>query len=317
MSKIHWESVLGQLDERYIQEAASGYTHSHSSVSTPSKKENLIMKPTKIRKIATLAAVVALVAALGVTAYAGLLSIQDRKAELATPEAEAISITGYRGSKQYQASIEWQNYLDEADQKGTNPLPQEQVQDKYWDYGAFSQEAKDHLDELLEKYGLHMYTRKETVAGQQGLYTAVGEADFLPASRGLEGIAPCGTVFDGKSICSFIDSADLTNGKNIPYDLFRIQEDTFLYTGFLVGDVTDFEEWTCTTDGGAEVTLCLGKVQSVLMAQLDNCSVFLNIRTGSANDDPNRSSYGRDALTKADLEEFAGMIDFAAIDRIG
>lgn len=38
---------------------------------------------------------------------------------------------------------------------------------------------------------------------------------------------------------------------------------------------------------------------------------------GSANDDSNRSSYGRDTLTKADLEEFAGMIDFSALNSIG
>lgn len=314
MNKIHWDTVLGQLDDRYIQEAASGYMRPAAE-----KKEHLPMKTIKIRRAAALAAALALIFALGITAYAtGLFGILNMKAEIAAvPEAELISITGYQGSKQYQASIEWQNYLDEADQNGTNPFPSEQTSDKYWNYNAFSQEAKDRLGTLLEKYGLHMYESRESVTGQKGLYAAVGVSDFLPASGGLEEIDPVGTVIDGKSIYSYCDSADLSNGKNIPYDLFRIQADTFVYTGFLRGNVEDFEEWTYTTKDSSTLTLCLGKIQSVLIAPLDNCFVLFNIRTGSANDDPNRSSYGRNTLTKADLEEFAGMFDFAAINAIG
>lgn len=319
MNKIHWESVLGYLDDRYIQEAASGYLRGSSASPTAEKKENSGMRTRNIRRFVLLAAALALVFALSIIAYAtDLFGIRDRKVEIAAaPEAELISITGYRGSKQYQASVEWQNYLDEADQNGTNPFPSDQEADQYWAYNAFSQEARDHLDALLEKYGLRMYERRESVSGQEGLYAAVGASGFLPASGGLQEINPGGTVIDGKSIYSYCDSADLSSGKNIPYDLFRIQEDTFVYTGFLVGDVEDFEEWTCTAKGGAEVTLCLGRIQSVLIARLDNCLVFFNIRTGSANDDPNRGSYGRATLTRADLEEFAGMIDFAAIDNIG
>jgi len=322
MSKIHWEAVLGQLDDRYILEAASGYRHGHSDRPATQKKERFIMKTLKVRRIAALAAALTLVFLLGVTAYAtGLFGILDLKAELAAnPEAELISLTGYRGSKQYQAAVEWENYLLEANESGTNAFDPEQAFDeKYGSYNAFSQEARDRLDALLEKYGLKKYDRWEAVTGQTGLYAAVGVSDFLPASGGLGDLEmePFGTVFDGKSIASFSDSATLGDGKNFPYDLFRIQSDTFLYTGFLVGNVEDFEEWTYTTEDGTAVTLCLGKIQSLLIAPLDNCFVFFNIRTGSANDDPNRSSYGRPTLTKADLEEFAEMIDFTAMDQIG
>ena len=321
MSKIHWDAVLGQLDDRYIQEAASGYMHSRSDRPAPEKKENFIMKTIKIHRIAALAAALALVFALGIVAYAtDLFGILDMKAELEyRPEDELINITGFRGSKQYQANLEWQNYLDEADANGTNEFSPEQELDGYSNYRAYSQEAKDRLDALLEEYGLKMFKSSESVSGQEGLYATVGVSDFLPASGGLGELEmePFGTVIDGKSIFSFCDSANLANGKNFYYDLFCIQADTFIYTGFLVGNVEDFEEWTYTAEDGSTVSLCLGKIQSVLIAPLDNCFVFFNIRAGSANDDPNRSSYGRDTLTKADLEEFAGMIDFAAINSIG
>ena len=321
MNKIHWDAVLGQLDDRYIQEAASGYLHSRSDRPAPEKKENFIMKTIKIHRIAALAAALALVFALGIVAYAtDLFGILDMKAELEyRPEDELINITGFRGSKQYQANLEWQYYLDEADANGTNKFSPEQELDGYSNYRAYSQEAKDRLDALLEEYGLKMFKSSESVSGQEGLYATVGVSDFLPASGGLGELEmePFGTVIDGKSIFSFCDSANLANGKNFYYDLFCIQADTFIYTGFLVGNVEDFEEWTYTAEDGSTVSLCLGKIQSVLIAPLDNCFVFFNIRAGSANDDPNRSSYGRDTLTKADLEEFAGMIDFAAINSIG
>lgn len=319
MNKIHWDAVLGQLDDRYIQEAASVYRRSARPASP--KKENLIMKTIKIRRIAVLAAALVLVFALGIAAYAtGLFGILDMKAELEhRPEDELINITGYHDSTQYQANIEWQNYLDEADANGTNEFTPGQELDEYANYRAYSHEAKDRLDALLEKYGLKMYKSSESVSGQEGLYTAVGVSGFLPASGGLKEMEmePFGTVIDGKSIYSFCDSANLANGKNFYYDLFRIQADTFIYTGFLRGNVEDFEEWTYTAGDGATVSLCLGKIQSALIAPLDNCFVFFNIRTGSANDDPNRSSYGRDTLTKADLEEFAGMINFSALNNIG
>lgn len=321
MSKVHWESVLGRLDDRYIQEAASSYMHSRSIRHAPEKKENLIMKPIKIHLIAALIAALALLFALGIVAYAtDLFGIRDMTVELEkSQEDEFINITGFRGSRQYLASVEWQNYLDESNENGTNEYSAAQALDKYTNYCAYSQEARDHLDALLEKYSLKMYESSESVSGQEGLYAAVGVSGFLPASGGLEALEmiPFGTVMDGTSIISFSDSANLANGKNFYYDLFCIQADTFIYTGFLWANVEDFQEWTYTAEDGSAVSLCLGKIQSVLIAPLDNCFVFFNIRAGSANDDPNRSSYGRDTLTEADLEEFAGMIDFAAISSIG
>lgn len=273
--------------------------------------------PNFIRQLAAVAAAVALVFTLGITAYAtNLFGILDMDVTLeADPTAEVISITGYQDSAEYKASVEWQNYLDEA--IDTNKMPMEQEADSYWYYNAFSQEAKDTLDTLLAKYNLRMYEKRQYVAGQKELYEAVGASGFLPASAGLKEIDPCGTVIDEKSICSFIDSADLSNGKNVPYDIFRLEKGTFIYTGFLGGDVNEFEEWTYTTQDGTSVILCLGEIKSIIMADLGSSFVFFNIRTGSANNDPNRSSYGSDTLAKTDLEEFADMFDFTAMSKIG
>lgn len=320
MKKVNWQSVLNQLDDDLLQDALSGYGNG-SSLPSPKEKEILKMKKKHhfVRPLGTIAAAVALIFTLGITAYAtNLFGILDMEVTLeADPTAEIISITGYQDSVEYKASVEWQNYLDEAAKNGTNEYRTEQEASSYWYYNAFSQESKDALDSLLNKYGLRMFEKRQYVKGQKELYEAVGTYDFLPASAGLKEIDPSGTVIDGKSIASYCDSADLSNGKNVPYDIFRLEKGTFLYTGFLVGNVKELEEWTYTTKDGTSVILCLGEIQSIIMADLGSSFVFFNIRTGSANNDPNRSSYGNDTLIRADLEEFADMFGFAAMKNIG
>lgn len=320
MKKVNWESVLDQLDDELLLDAlsASGYGDPRPS---PRKKEISKMKKNHpvIRRFSAIAAALALVCTLGVTAYAtNLFGILDMDVVLdADPEAEVISITGYKDSAEYQAMVEWQNYLDKADANGTNPFPREYEESPYWYYNAFSQEAKDSLDTLLANYDLKKFTTRQPVVGQKELYDIVGVSDFLPASAGLEAVDPSGVVIDGVSIYSYVDSADLSNGKNIPYDIFRLEKGTFIYTGFLIGNVEDFEEWNYTAKDGTSVVLCLSKTKSLILADLGNSFVCLNIRTGSANDDPNRSSYGFDAVTKEDLQEFADLFDFAALRSIG
>lgn len=317
MKQVNWESVIGQLDDELLQEALSGCC----PASLPPKKEVKKMKKPHhfVRRFSATAAALALVCSLGITAYAtGLFGILDMDVTLeADPTTHVVNINGYQSTNEYQISVEWENYLLEVLEKGTNEMPDIQENDRYWDYGAFSQEAKDKLDSLLEKYGLKMYQEREDVAGHQELYKAVGADDFLPASGGLKEVDPRGTVYDGKSIVSFIDSANLSNGKNVPYDLFRMEKGTYIRTGLLMANASDFEEWTYTTKDGTSVVLCLSEIKAFIMADLGTSFVFLNIRSGSANSDPNRSSYGNDTLTRDDLEAFADMFGFAAMGQIG
>lgn len=74
MSNIHWESVIGQIDDRYIQEAAESYELPTSATVSHRKKENLLMQNNKTHRgmirIGSLAAAIALIFTLGVTAYA-------------------------------------------------------------------------------------------------------------------------------------------------------------------------------------------------------------------------------------------------------
>lgn len=74
MTKVNWEAVLDQIDDAYVLEAAE------TGERRASAKRKRLGRPT--RRLAALAAVVALLLALGVTAYAISSIHQRRQAEL-------------------------------------------------------------------------------------------------------------------------------------------------------------------------------------------------------------------------------------------
>lgn len=80
MTKVNWEAVLDQIDDAYVLEAAE------TGERRASAKRKRLGRPT--RRLAALAAVVALLLALGVTAYAISSIHQRRQAEL----KESLSI---------------------------------------------------------------------------------------------------------------------------------------------------------------------------------------------------------------------------------
>lgn len=90
MTKLNWEAVLDQIDDEFIREAAENDGRRVSA--HPDGKETLKMNTSRARRgsrrFVTLAAAVALLLALGVTAYAISSIHQRRQAEL----KESLSI---------------------------------------------------------------------------------------------------------------------------------------------------------------------------------------------------------------------------------
>lgn len=97
MIKLNWEAVLDQIDDAYVLEAAE------TGERRASAKRKRIGRPT--RRLAALAAVVALLLALGVTAYAISSIHQRRQAEL----KESLSI----GDNQVESYVEYDTGAEE------------------------------------------------------------------------------------------------------------------------------------------------------------------------------------------------------------
>lgn len=232
-----------------------------------------------------------------------------------TPELPSVSAIGVINSNEYLAAQEWESYVTASTEDGTNLLDPVNFQaDGYSWAHAFSAEARDKLDTILEKYGLKLPSYEEDIT-HKDLYDMTGEIDILPMNGDrIEGSA-YGRYFEGGAL-QIIDSADIRDGLSVNYDLYRSVKGWFSRDIQIVAELDTMEEWAYTTADGTVVILDLGSNQSVLMAELENSFVYIHIRSGSENTDPSRSSYGCPTVDKAALEAFADSIHFTVLDSI-
>lgn len=182
--------------------------------------------------------------------------------------------------------------------------------DVYVQMGAYTDEARAALDSIAAKYNLRLPESFDEIT-QKDLYDMTGEPDVLP----LEDNTRAGIWYEGGSL-AITNSAVTENGKSFYYDLFRSVRGMLSNSAQLVVEQEITEEWQYTTADGTTVTLDLGTNHSVLMAELPNSFVYVNIRGGTENNDPNRDLASSDTLTRSDLEAFAELIDFKTMDSI-
>jgi hypothetical protein len=149
---------------------------------TRMKIQNASNKKRSSKKtILTVGIAVAVVAALGATAFAaingGLANLSFGKSSWgpsieediknSVPPREFVSSQGYPDSPEYQATKEWIAFDDSYDREfkildafdaetkrtGTDPFAE-----KYGDYGVYSQEMADKMDEIAKEYGLKLHS---------------------------------------------------------------------------------------------------------------------------------------------------------------
>lgn len=101
--------ILGEVDEKYIAEAAPDRTGSQLPI---------------VKKLLIVAACLALLLALTAAAYAtNLFGLRDLLLPLISESSQSaddgkISLTGYQGSPEWKALAEWQAFVSEYDPDG-------------------------------------------------------------------------------------------------------------------------------------------------------------------------------------------------------
>jgi len=244
--------------------------------------------------------------------YVAAVSTEDT---FGTSDLPAVSAIGVIGSNEFLAAQEWEQYVTASVEDGTNLLdPTDFQADGYAWASAYSPEARDTLDAILEKHGLKLPSYEEDIT-HKDLYDMTGEVDILPMNGTRENPSPYGRYFEGGAL-QIIDRADIREGLSVDYDLYRSVKGWFSRDVQIVAELDTMEEWAYTTADSSVVILAMGENQSVLMAELENSFVYIHIRSGSDNTDPSRSSYGCPTVDKAALEAFADSFDFSALDSI-
>lgn len=268
----------------------------------------------KASRILLIAAVTVMVLSVGAFAiyHFGLRDLAGQTVQIGSEKAPTLSLSGLKGTPEYDAAREWENYVQKSYKAGSNELSVNLVWDMYAENQAFSQEAKDKLDSILSKYGLKMHDSRTGVRSFDELYAAAGVSGFMPPSGG-NGAYPLGGAFYNDGTFSFNSAAVMPGGADVRYQFYCLAKGAFTRTGYLLADAENYEEWTYTTSNGTDVLLAISANKSIMAVNLDSSFVFVNILSGMENNDGSMSSYDAPPIKKSDLEAFADSFDFAVI----
>ena len=260
----------------------------------------------------SLIAAVLAVAVLGGTALAtnlfGLSSVTVAD-PYATPEAvgDAIALQGEPESPEFKANAEWMEYLAGYDADGAIYARVRDsgtaLDEKYDLYPTvYTQEMADKLEELAAAHSLKLHTSLQEFFSEQDLYSLAGSDAFLKDCAAVYGYV----YEDG----SFQANGTIVADKCYEFQLGRYRKGTFSETTVNVGDVNTFEEWLYTTASGVDVQLSMGKDRCVLMADLPDSFVAVYLLGGTDGN----TVFMPEPVSREDLEAFADLIDFSALD---
>lgn len=258
-------------------------------------------------------------------------------AETVAVEQQILTLGGAEGSPAYMATKEWFDFKESYDPDHLiqvklaqeNQLPE--FPEAYDAYNIYTQEMKDKLDEIVEKYDLKLAgTRVESRTFKQ-LCKAVGMETIL--SPGCEDFLRVtgGSYYEcGNMDLSFDVSLQGEAGTE-PVEtwgaLYYRRKDCFsedmctIGEGLLVGDADSGREWNYTTKTGKSVLIvrspsdwrawlfCDGKENFI--------SVMVSARSEGYSDDLDGNLYVEvKEMTDRQLEQLAEAVDFTVEPKV-
>lgn len=286
---------------------------------TRMKIQNASNKKRSSKKtILTVGIAVAVVAALGATAFAaingGLANLSFGKSSWgpsieediknSVPPREFVSSQGYPDSPEYQATKEWIAFDDSYDREfkildafdaetkrtGTDPFAE-----KYGDYGVYSQEMADKIDEICAKYKLKLHTGCDD-ADEKILEEEYGVDLFA------DGVEGGGYQYDDGTFQ--LDST--FNGIN--FQIRRCMKGYFDTVYLNAGSIEKYEQWTYTTKSGVTVNIAYnptdnGFCKAIISVNLENSFVSINVLPWDDNGELR-------SVSKEDVENLAEQFHF-------
>ncbi len=283
------------------------------------------MRKTKTpgKRVLTLAAAIALLAALSIAAAAtgffglrdvllperGSVNVTDENGVVVPGEYEYkdfVSLSGWQDTPESRALAEWQAFSDSYDRDGAiiseignSPTG---FEDRYGLYLVYTQEMADKLEEIIAKYDLRLHTRLEVVMPETWPSAA---GDFC-----RENATPYSGYIYENGTFRFDGEAALEGYGSIEYQFSRSVRGAFDDVALNIGDAADFQEWGYQTADGTPVTLGLGaRNRSLILADLGDSFVLVNVLTGQEGDD----TFSRGPIGRGELEALADSFKFSAL----
>ena len=180
---------------------------------------------------------------------------------------QVLSLQGYEGSPAYEALWEWLTYETEYTIQNPELRFSDEFQrpEAYTPYCCYSQEMVDKVDEICEKYGLHLIGTSLFILDAEGM-----------EKHGLSGVlseAAMPRCFYGHLYedGSFIASGELEISgdyeKTVQFQMHNIKKDAFYDTPLGLNNISDFVQWNYTTQDGYVALLALNERTGLIFAE--------------------------------------------------
>ena len=179
-----------------------------------------------------------------------------------TEEVTLLSLQGIQGSPGYQATKEWYEWLETYDADGTVWDSHEaygaDFGDEYYAYGIYSQEMKDKLDEICDKYDLKllgkMYQDPDVEAACEAMQI---QGFFRP---GVQVEAELEEIIYYANGSFELEEYMKFSGYDQHIFTFRChRKDSFTELYGDIGVEGTYEEWTYTTSYGVDVLMVIDR----------------------------------------------------------
>ena len=239
---------------------------------------------------------------------------------------EVLTLAGIQGSRNYRAAQEWFAFKQEYDPdhsiiielQSAGLVPEFPAE--YASYNIYTQEMKDKLDEIVQKYDLKLIGKTVPFRTEELVCKALGLENILvPGSNAVmdldyAGYQECGNLnMDFTvSIPGDAEHADQKTSCHVYY----MHKDAFTEDVISLGEMETWEEWNYTTASGEEVLIFRSPEdwRGFIFCDMPNYTVTLRytfVHELYGNDADGNTIVDREIMTDRQIERLADTIDFS------
>lgn len=237
---------------------------------------------------------------------------------------QVFTVAGLQGTPAYQAAQEWFGFKQSYDPDRTilgsvwGNVPEFPAE--YDSYNIYTEEMKDRLDEIAEKYGLKLAGAALEFRTLRNMCEALGIEKFQTAQNEV-------TISVGSGVCrengNFGLSMDFTFPEDTENELTTgwgelrwNRKDCFTEDVITFEDTGDWKEWNYTTSSGSEVLITRSPSDRWGYIICDRGEAILSLRVESRKDLGSDDGWTYLYLTDKQMEQIADAIDFGIQPRL-
>jgi len=322
-------NVLTLVDSRYIEEL-------YAEEASPKRRS--------VKRIWLIAAIVAVMLVLVGCAVVYMLQMQDMKlgdetlyydvfddegfAGREPVEMEVLTFAGVKGSPSYQAAKEWFDFLKTYDPESEiylsvyKNLPD--FPEEYSSYNLYTQDMKDALDSILQKYSLKPVGSLLEFNSVENVCAALEIEKFTMDANGVQTNITGGYPFDNGN---FMLNVDIKLPDDTASQVCRTQgqidwyrKDCLSQDHIYLEDIEQWKEWNYQTTAGNDVLIIRSDSdwRAWIICEREEAMLVLRLESRidlGYNEDCSKH-WGYLEMTDKQLEMVADTIDFGIQPRI-